>query len=242
MYYYILEAPQSRATRQTYQRLRDILTQLSIAGEIVSSSPARTPTELAEMGARKGYSTIVAVGGDHHVNEVARSVIGNAELGVVPIEASRLVTDIIGVNDIKSAAVALKQRRLSLVNTVVIEPDTLLFLDCEINTNKLAKISIVLDNKLRAYAYFNRLTINRNLELTLESVHETETKKILGLFTVGSEQIKSQSRFHARNVRIVTDPVLPLTVAGKPIAETPLHLRLVSDSLKIITKRGTLLE
>jgi len=242
MYYYILEAPSARSVRQNYQKLRDILTQLGIAGEVVSASPARTSTELAEMGIGKGYSTIVAVGGDHHVNEVATAVIGRAVLGIIPVNASPLVTDIVGATDIRDAAEALKFRRLSLQSTVLVEPETIIFLDSVIQTSRLAKISLILDNRVRAHAYFNRLTINRFLELRLESLHVTERRKVLGMFNVGGQPIRSESYFHARNVRIVTDPSLPLTVADLPIAQSPIQLRLMPDSLKVITKRGTVLE
>lgn len=242
MYYYILESAPSRAVRQGYQRLRDTLTHLGIAGEMVSASPARTPEELAEMGLEKGYSTIVAVGGDHHVNQIATAILGRGVLGIVPINASPLVTSIIGCEDIKSAAEALKHRRLSVQSVVLAEPSTIIFLDTVISTPKLAKISLILDNKVRAHAYFNQLLIDRFLNLTLTSTHETETKKVLGLFTVGGQAIRSESSFHAKSVRIVTDPILPLTVAGTPIGKTPAQLRLIPDSLKVITKRGTVLE
>lgn len=242
MYYYILESPQNRGIRQSYQRLRDILTNLSIAGEIVAASPARTPAELAQMGISKGYSTIVAVGGDHHVNEVATAIIGEAVLGVIPVNASSLVTDIIGVSDMKDAAEALKQRRLTVQNTVLVEPSTIIFLDATVTSPRLSKISMVLDNRVRAHAYFNQLTVNRFLQIRLESLHTTESRKVLGLFTVGGQTIKSESLFHARQARLITDPVLPLSVAGTPIAEMPIQLRLVPDSLKVITKRGTVFE
>ena len=242
MYYYILESAPSRAVRQSYQKLRDILTHLGIAGEMVSSSPARSPEELAEMGLEKGYSTIVAVGGDHHVNQVATAILGRGVLGVIPINASSLVTDIIGCDDIKDAAEALKHRRLSLQSSVLIEPNTVIFLNAAISSPKLAKISMILDNKVRAHAYFNEFTVNRFLELSLQSTHETEPKKVLGLFKVGGQTMRSESSFHARTVRIITDPALPITVAGLPIAKTPVQLRLIPDSLKVITKRGTVLE
>lgn len=255
MYYYILESPQSRGIRQSYQRLRDILTNLSIVGEIVAASPARTPSELTEMGISKGYSTVVAVGGDHHVNEVATAIIAagkgggigdrsitQAVLGVIPVGASSLVTDIIGVSDLKDAAEALKHRRLTLQSTVLVEPNTTIFLDTAITSSRLSKISMVLDNRVRAHAYFNQMIVNRFLQIRLESMHTTEARKVLGLFTVGGETIKSESLFRARHARIITDPILPLTVAGIPITQTPIQLRLVHDSLKVISKRGTVFE
>ncbi len=242
MYYYVLEAPSSRATRQLYQKLRDLLTQLSIAGEMVAASPARSAYELSEMGMEKGYSTIVAVGGDHHVNEIATAVLGRAVLGVIPVGASNLVTDIIGYTDMREAANALKQRRLSTQSTVLIEPSTIIFLDTVISTSKLAKISMILDNKVRTHAYFNQLTINRFLQMKLDSFHTTEVKKVFGIFNTGGNVIHSESHFHAKVARIITDPILPVNVSGVAIAESPMQLRLIPDSLKIITKRGTLLE
>jgi diacylglycerol kinase family enzyme len=240
MYYYILEAPGTRAVRQTYQRLRDTLTNLGIAGEMVAASPARTPEELAVMGVEKGYSTIVAVGGDYHINQIATTVMNRAVLGIVPINASDQVVELVGASDIRSAAETLKFRRLTSVSTVLVEPDTIVFLNAEIVPPKMAKISLVLDNRVRAFAYFNRAVVNRSLEITLESTHLTEPRRVLGVFTVGGHVVKSESLFHAKNLRIVTDPELPLTVAGQPIAASPLQLRLLPESLKIITRRGTI--
>lgn len=240
MYYYILESPPTRAIRQTHQRLRDILTNLGIAGEMVAASPARTPEELCEMGLEKGYSTIVAVGGDHFINQVARAIGDEAVLGVIPIDASEQVTELIGVSSIKDAAESLKQRRLSEVSTVVAEPDTKIFLDAVIQPSQLAKVSLVIDNRYRAYAYFNKITIDRSLNVRVESIHLLEAKKVLGIFKVGGETLRSESLFHGRSVRIVTEPDLPVTVAGMPIGRTPLQLKLVPNSLKVITRRGTI--
>jgi diacylglycerol kinase family enzyme len=239
MYYYILESPPNRAIRQTYQRLRDILTNLGIAGEMVASSPARSPEELAAMGIEKGYSTIVAVGGDFHINQVATTVMNRAVLGIVPINASEQVTNLVGVSDIRAAAEILKQRRLNQVHSVLIEPDLPLFLEAELAPPRLAKISLVIDNRVRAFAYFNRAVINRSLEVKIESTHVTEPRKVLGLFSVGGNIIKSESLFHGRSVRIVTDPELPLLVAGRAVATTPAQMRLLPESLKVITRRGT---
>lgn len=242
MYYYVLESPSTRATRQQYQRLRDLLTNFGIAGEMVTASPARTPAELTNMGISKGYSTIVAVGGDAHINQVATAILGRAVLGIVPIGASQEITELVGVDDVRAAAESLKQRRISLQPTVFIEPDILLFLDATITSPTLSKITIVCDSRVRIHAYFNQLRINRNLELDLTSTHTTEVKKFLGIFGSGGQTITSKSHFHGKSVRIVTDPPMQLTVAGVSIAQTPLQLRHVPESLKLITKRGTVLE
>lgn len=242
MYYYVLESPQSRGIRQIHQKLRDILTHLGIAGEMVNSSPARTPAEQAYIGTTKGYSTIVAVGGDAHINEVAMATIGRATLGVIPVEASNQVTELIGTNNVNAAAEILKQRRISLQDTLIIDPDLPMFLDGTIRSPKLAKISMVIDNKIRVHAYFNELVVTRSLELKLRSVYTSQPKKMLGIFNVGGEQLSSESSFHGKVARILTEPTLSMTVAGLKIAEGPFNLRLVPESLKVITKRGTVIE
>jgi hypothetical protein len=241
MYYYILEPPTSRAVRQTYQKLRDLLTNLGIAGEMVAASPARTPEELTMMGLERGYSTIVAVGGDAFVNNIAQAIIGQAVLGVIPIGEAEQISEIIGTNNMKTAAEFLKFRRLSTLSTVIGEPDALIFLDAVITPPKLAKVNFVIDGKLRGYAYFNKLTITRNLEIKIESTHLVEQKKFLGLFASGGTTLKSDSLLHGKSVRLVTDPELALMIGRYPIAKTPLQLRSNPNSLKVITKRGSIL-
>jgi len=241
MYYYILEPPNSRAVRQTYQRLRDFLTNLGIAGEMVAASPARTPEELAVMGLEKGYGTIVAVGGDAFANQVAESIIGQAVLGVIPVGDAPQISHLIGTDNMKQAAEFLKFRRLSVFNTVSTDSDGLIFLDCQITPPKLAKINFVVDSKMRGYSYFTNLTITRDLVLKLSSSHKIETKKVLGIFNVGGKDVESESLFHGRSVKLVTEPTLPLTILGRPLAKTPVQLKLNPNSLKVITRRGSIL-
>jgi len=240
MYYYILELPPNRAVRQTYEKLRDLLTNAGISGEMVVSSPARTPAELAVMGVEKGYTTLVAVGGDSHIEQVATAILGRAVLGVVPVNASEQIVNLIGVNNLKDAVESLKQRRLISVSTVFLGQDIPIFLAGVIESAKLAKVSIIVDNRMRVFAYFNRITINRDLEVTLESEHVVEPKRVLGIFRVGGEVVRSRSLFHGKQMKLVTDPELPLRVGGQDKSLTPLTLRLVPDSLKVITRRGKL--
>lgn len=242
MYYYILESPSSRAVRQQYQRIRDILTNLGIGGEMVSASPARTAMELTDTGIQKGYSTIVAVGGDRHVNTVATCLKNRAVLGIIPIEASAEVQELAGTNDLKTACESLKQRRLVSHSLVLAEPDRLIFLDAFIQPPKLAKVNVVVDNRVRANAYFQLIRVNRSLELTIESSYERSARKVLGIFSVKAEPLRSFSSFHGRVIRVLTEPELPLTAGGEAIAQTPIQFRLLPDALKLITRRGTLSE
>jgi hypothetical protein len=98
------------------------------------------------------------------------------------------------------------------------------------------------DNRVRANAYFQQIRVTRTLEVIIESSYERQVKKVLGLFAVKGDPLRSYTRFHGRVIRILTEPELSLTVAGQSVAETPIQFRLVPDALKLITRRGTLLE
>ncbi len=64
MYYYVVDPPNNAQTPKIAQRLQELITPLGISGEIGIASPARSAEELTYMGVDKGYTTIIAVGGD----------------------------------------------------------------------------------------------------------------------------------------------------------------------------------
>lgn len=241
MYYYILESPSTKGTIQTYNRLKDALNFLGIAGEFAMANPARTPTELCKMALQKGYTTVVAVGGDKTINEVAKTIIGQAVLGIVPIGASGQITRMIGGDDLKTATEALKQRHVVEVNTVLAEPDTILFLDTIIYSQNPAKIYMVVDNKLKVQAYFNEIVIDKNLNVSVKGEFLSRDKAgMFGFLGIGKKTISSESLFHGKVVKIMTEPVMTLYSGVDAIGRTPAALRLIPESLKIITRRGNI--
>src|SRR5688500_15715671 len=114
MYYYIVDPPQSAQTPKIAQRLQELITPMGISGEIGIASPARSAEELTYMGVDKGYTTIVAVGGEHLVNIISSIVINESKeriaIGIIPLDAGRIIPLLIGVanNDMRSAAEVIK--------------------------------------------------------------------------------------------------------------------------------------
>jgi len=240
MYYYILESPTSRNARNVYNHLRDDLTYLGITGEITVANPARPAHELVKIAIARGYTTIVVVGGDKIINDVATLVLDRVVLGVVPVDASPEVTELFGVTQPKEALEAVKNRRISECNLTLIEPNNLIFLDVEVTSPNLVKAQFVIENKVKGQAYFNRITVSRDLEIRIHSIHKVAQPKIFGLFSGGSKDVASDSLFTPKNARLITEPSLPITCCGAQVSQTPASFRLLPDALKIITKRGTI--
>jgi len=240
MYYYIFESPSNRAIRGTYQKIREQLGQLGIAGEYVQTSPARSGAELALQGIERGYSTIIAIGQDKHFYEIAEVAVSRAVLGIIPINASEDITGIIGTNSIKDAIESIKQRRVILLPSVTVDSERTIILKAKLTHERMFKLNLILDNKARVFAYCNEVTLTSALDVYIRSVHEAVKKSFFGLFGSKTVLVESLSHFHAQICRITTDPPLPLRAAGLELAQTPVTLKIAPDTLKLIVKRGTI--
>lgn len=113
MYFYIVEALRNKSIVSNLSKFKDELRRQGIAGEVIATNPLRPNEELCELGIQKGYSTIVAVGDDTHVNEIAGMLLGsNTALGVVPVQASSGLLKLLDVNSFKKALIALRFRKI----------------------------------------------------------------------------------------------------------------------------------
>src|SRR3990167_7897965 len=149
MYYYITEGARSREEARTLEREREILTNLGISGEFVTTSPARTVEELAELGVAKRYSTIVAVGSDRLVNQVATLLAGTPYVfGALPIENPAALELTTGIATIEEAAQALKFRRVHLVSIARIEPNKFFLTETHIHVPNPIPVRLTLDSSM----------------------------------------------------------------------------------------------
>lgn len=118
MYYYILN-PASGGGRinKIQDRLKARLKELGIAGEFVKSIGEGDATKLAAMGIRKGYKTIVAVGGTGTINEVINGV-GKSEVavGIIPIGDKNELARSLGITDWQSACNILAARKIETLD------------------------------------------------------------------------------------------------------------------------------
>lgn len=235
MYYYIFDSPKNYSENKTHERIKNNLTLLGISGETTIVSPARSATELTMMGIEKGYSTIIAIGSDEIINEVASNLAGtDTVFGIIPINASKEVGNIFGSFDINSACDALQKRRLEIINMGYLEPNvnflTSIYID---SPNKPLSIQAEFDNYyLESSA--NKIRINNNLEVDL-----IQYEKPQGFFNQffginNREKKNNQSHFNVERIRLRTHEILPVKIGNMQIAKTPIVVYKRPQALKII--------
>jgi diacylglycerol kinase family enzyme len=115
MYYYILNPAAGRGSVNTIQdKLRSKLTTLGVAGEFVKTTGSGDATKITRAAIDKGYTTIVAVGGDGTVNEVINGITrDNVAIGIIPIGKTNSLARRLGITGWQSALPILANRRLT---------------------------------------------------------------------------------------------------------------------------------
>jgi len=236
MYYYIFGPPKSYAENKICEQIKNTLALLGISGETTTVSPARSATELALMGIGKGYSTIVAVGNDELVNEIASNICGSgAVLGIIPVNASNDICDLIGARDIKEACLALQKRHLEIVSMGYLEPGIHFLTKLTIDAGKQLNIQAEIDD-----FYFetkaNRIIINNNLDINIYSHIESDgfLNKFLNFLKEKKTVSANDSFFKARRLRLRTHEIMPVKIRSLTVAKTPIVAYRKPNALKII--------
>lgn len=117
MYYYIFEPAKNPKEQHVQDEIKLKLQTLGIVGECVTLSLAEEPRDLARVGLRKNYSTIVACGTDRLINEVGSGLIeSGAVLGVLPLEEHSSFHTILGTKNYLEACDILPQRKVLTVD------------------------------------------------------------------------------------------------------------------------------
>ncbi|HBG81994.1 TPA: hypothetical protein DDW69_04120 [candidate division CPR2 bacterium] len=118
MYYYIINpAAGNGKINKIQDKLKGILSEFGIAGEFVKSTGPGDIPKLTEIGVKKGYNTIVAIGGDGTVNEVLNNL--NSEsiaFGIVPVGKNNLLADSLGIAGWENACQILAARKTIKIN------------------------------------------------------------------------------------------------------------------------------
>lgn len=115
MYYYIVNPAAGKGSIAANQdKLRARLKELGIDGEFAKTTGAGDATKMAKLAIEKGYTTIVAVGGDGTVNEVVNGISKEqVAVGIVPMGASNLLAHRMGITSWQQACEVLAARRLT---------------------------------------------------------------------------------------------------------------------------------
>lgn len=115
MYYYIVNpVAGDGAIRGLQDKLRARLTELGINGEWAKTTASGEATKMARAAIERGYTTIVAVGGDDTVNEVINGLSGDTvAVGIIPIGRGNRIAARLGITSWQLACNLLAGRRLT---------------------------------------------------------------------------------------------------------------------------------
>jgi len=226
------------------EKIKDILGDIGIAGETVIPSAARTIEELTQLGVMKGYSTIVAVGGESLINKIinilaTQKISKDAVLGIIPNDFESLIAKKINVGDLRSACNALKFRRLETIDICQIEPNKFFITEAIVENPKNRQIYFSLDT-MAGSAQTNQIIIKPGLNIYMhdKALEGNAFSRFISWLLSRKEKDIFSSFFQTKKARFESENAnLPIKVSGETIAKTPATLYNRPRMLKIIVAR-----
>lgn len=253
MYYYIFDIKKCKK-RSLVTDIKNYLSTLGISGEFAYPSAAYTTEELVDLGLSKKYNTIVGIGGDEIANKIAAKLCGNsAALGLIPLEASSDLEDLIGAKNWKEAAENLRFRKISEIKIGKTANGSAFLTSLTLDLKMPTEVTIEFKDFL-AQAKASSLTISNfnpaiekigpdYLDLVLESVDPREPAlltKISNFFGSKKSENMNMSLFRGRSLRLFTNSQVPLIAGGEAIAKTPQLIETSDENLRLIVGKKSL--
>ena len=265
MYYYIFEPTKNPKDIKIQDEVKVKLQTLGIVGECVTLSLAEEPRDLARVGLRKNYSTIVACGSDRLINEVGSGLIeSGAVLGAIPLEEESSFNKILGTKNYLEACDILPQRKVLKIDSGLINSTKTFITEVIIKPKKELMLSesgliiVNFDGNFQAETKLcNIIVSNVGVEeKDTFKTHEFLTDNHLDVFI--PDQIKETggffsrlfgkkektetapgggSIFHPRRISIESRKKLITMLSDKIIERGNIVVESYPESLKIIIKR-----
>lgn len=245
MYYYILEQTLEQKNKRFRERLTDWTTDLGIAGEMVTVSSLKSIDELLAIGLRKGYTTIVAVGSDGHVNRTISSLMrwpaaDRPAFGVVPTDPKSLVGLLVETPDVPAALRALKARKLAYASLLEIDPHRYILTQAAIRATKPTRFELEIDQAhIEIPATEILVAGDGQIEVRNTGSTGAQLKRGLAWFIGATLPDRETSLLRGDRIRIDATEQLPLVLNGEVLAKTPVLCKLSRRALKIIVARAT---
>lgn len=262
MYYYIFEPAGNQKGTKLQEEVKQTLESLGIVGEAVTLSLAEEPPDLARVGMRKNFSTVVAVGSDKLINEVGSGLIGTeAVFGAIPLSDTSAFHPVLGTKDYTDACKILPQRKVLTIDTAIINGDKSFISKIRVSPkgretkDKRGLLIINFDNNFQAETRIKNITVanvgpkrcgtkktRRYLEDGLLDVFipdDIQTEGGFLRFFKKPKAIKTNegSIFHPKKIAIESRKKIEAFLEDKIIAKGNLKIESVPKSLKIIIKR-----
>lgn len=244
MYYYIFEPSSNYLQRRLKEQVRRKVGALGISGEIASPNPARTIEELIKQAFTKKYRTIVAVGSDHFINKVASMLVGtNAVFGAIPLNKKSEIANLIKVENINEAVLALRQRKITPFSLGEIVPAKYFLTKALIQNPRSLTFKITVDD-FALKAQISDLIIQRNNKLQLtfwnkEKAPSPLLKIFFWLFAL-KPKIPETTTLSGGEIILEATNNIGIYVEDEMLSRLPCKLRIVPQALQLITLRGKL--
>ncbi|MFA7254231.1 MAG: diacylglycerol kinase family protein [Patescibacteria group bacterium] len=249
MYYYIFDLKKCRK-RSQIEDIKNYLSLLGIGGEYTFTSTAYNASDLAGQGLSKGYNTIVGIGGDDVANKISTRLCGSqAAMGLIPIDASNDLQQLICVNSWKEGADNLRFRKIEEIKIGKTANGGAFLTQIQFNLSAPIEITIEFKDFLVQAKVKNLMVSNFNnqikkigddfLDIVFESVRPTESAILSRISSVFSkskaENEESLSLFRARSLRLFTNTQIPLHDSeGNVVGKTPQLIESSDENLRLI--------
>jgi diacylglycerol kinase family enzyme len=242
------------------------LESLRILGEVAKANPVQRPEELCQIGLNRGYTTIVVIGADTTINNLAPLIANKkATLGVIPLEKNSSFWNLLGCTNWEEACEILPKRKLDIFDLGHIKPDRyfLTYINIAPEENKkpaasLLPVRINFGNFITE-SYVNEIIVTNgcdNPSLDILTARAGYTDNLLSIYYYTKKRNKEgifskifnpstdkifSSVFHS-NKFSVNHLEKPLTIFGPDnqiITKTPVEISVVPRILKIIVGKLT---
>lgn len=267
MYYYIFEQPKNKWVAALQNRIAGHLEELAVLGEVAKANPIQKPEELCQTGLSKGYTTIVAVGSDTMVNNLA-SIVARKEatLGIIPLDTKSSFWGLIGCQGWEEACHILPKRRVETFDMgkvgqgkyfltfvkILSERETpkplptLMGLHFSGFKAEVPALEVTVTNGVleTAQSQIVRESFSDGLLDIFITTKLNKEEKTLLSFLFGKKTTKPtfSSLFHAKKVKILGEEEILKVCApdNQIIAKTPIEISIIPQVIRIIISKASL--
>ena len=252
MYYYIFDVKKCKKRSQV-EAIKSQLIELGISGEYTYISSAQSAEELALLGLRRGYSTIIVAGSDDSINAVANVMIGQKEaMGVIPLQASKAICHLVGTSSVTEAIESLRFRRINEITTGKTATGKHFLTYLEMDLSSPMEFTVEFKNFIVQASVNNMIISNYHPEIKkiaddhLDTVIESHSPNHSGFFNQiknlfgknKEDDDKHLSIFRSRSLRIFTKRPISIKSGNAIIAKTPQLIETSEQTLRIIVTKG----
>jgi diacylglycerol kinase family enzyme len=252
MYYYIFDIKKCKKRSQV-EAIKNQLIELGISGEYTYISSAQNAEELALLGLKRGYSTIIVAGADDSINAVANVLVGQSQaMGIIPLQASKALCHLIGTSSVTEAVESLRFRRINEIITGRTAGGQHFLTYLEMDLSSPMEFTVEFKNYIVQAHVKNMIISNYHPEIRkmsddyLDTVIESSAPNHKGLIGTiknlfggkADSDDKHLSIFRSRSLRIFTKKPISIQSGDAVIAKTPQLIETSEQTLRIIVTKG----